>query len=49
MRVLGVLIEGAAHTVNNHIPAERQTDAARLLVELLADRLREHGIADDNH
>jgi hypothetical protein len=37
--VLGTLIEGAAHTVTRHIPAERQADSAEALVELLDERL----------
>jgi hypothetical protein len=40
--VLGVLIEGAAHTVSQNIPAERQDDAAVALMELLAERLKVH-------
>jgi hypothetical protein len=42
--VLGVLIEGAAHTVARHIPAERQVDTAEALVELLGERLKERGL-----
>jgi hypothetical protein len=36
--VLGVLVEGAAHTVTRLISAERQMDTAAMLVE--AERLR---------
>ena len=43
--ILGVLIEGAAHTVGQHIPDERQADAAAALVELLKERLKAHGLA----
>jgi len=43
--VLGVLIEGAAHTVAKHIPAEQQADAAATLMHLLGDRLRARGLA----
>jgi hypothetical protein len=40
--VLGVLIEGAAHTLSQHIPAVRQADASVALMELLAERLKAH-------
>jgi hypothetical protein len=40
--VLGVLIEGAAHTLAQRIPAERQADTAITLVELLEERLKMH-------
>jgi len=40
--VLGVLIEGAVHTLVQHIPPERQIDTAITIVELLAERLRAH-------
>ena len=43
--VLGVLIEGAAHTVAGHIPAEHQPDAAATLVRLLEERLKARGLA----
>jgi hypothetical protein len=33
--VLGVLVEGAVRTLIQHIPAERQAEAAEALVELL--------------
>ncbi len=42
--VLGVLVEGAAHTIAQYFPAERQAETAVMLIELLADRLRERGI-----
>ncbi len=45
--ILGVLIEGAAHTLVRHIPSERQADTASTLVELMEDRLKAHRIADD--
>jgi hypothetical protein len=38
--VLGVLIEGAAHTLTQHVPAERQADTATTLMQLLEDRLK---------
>jgi hypothetical protein len=43
--VLGVLIEGAAYTLTQHIPAERQADTAATLVQLLGERLKAHGLA----
>ncbi len=45
--ILGALIEGAAHTVSQHIPAERQEDTAATLVELLRERLRARGLTGD--
>ena len=42
--VLGVLIEGAAHTIVQHIPAERQADTAATLLHLLGERLSAHGL-----
>jgi hypothetical protein len=42
--VMGVLIEGAAHTLAHHIPAERQADTATTLVQLLEERLKAHRI-----
>jgi len=43
---LGVLIEGAVQTLVQHIPPERQAEAAATLVELLAERLDAHGLTD---
>jgi hypothetical protein len=42
--VLGVLVEGAAHTLTQHIPIERQADTAATLLQLLQERLRAHGL-----
>ena len=42
--VLGVLVEGAAHMVARHIPAERQAATTAELVKLLQDRLKAHGL-----
>jgi hypothetical protein len=42
--VIGVLVEGAVHTVARHVPAERQAEAAEQLGQLLAERLRAHGL-----
>jgi hypothetical protein len=46
--ILGVLIEGAAHTLVRHIPAERQSDTAAMLVQLLEERLEAHGLTGDD-
>jgi len=46
--ILGVLVEGAAHTLARHIPDERQADAAAMLVELLEERLKAHGLLGGN-
>jgi hypothetical protein len=40
----GILIEGAVHSVANHIPPTRQADTAAALMRLLVDRLRVHGL-----
>ena len=45
--VLGVLVEGVAHTLAQHIPPERQADTAAELAQLLTDRLKAHGITPD--
>jgi hypothetical protein len=42
--VLGVLLEGAAHMVAQHIPPERQADTAAEVVQLLQLRLKAHGL-----
>jgi hypothetical protein len=42
--VLGVLIEGAALTIVQHIPAEQQIETAATLVRLLEERLKAHGV-----
>jgi hypothetical protein len=48
--VLGVLVEGAVQTLIQHIPAERQADAAAMLVELLEERFKANGLASgDQH
>jgi hypothetical protein len=39
----GLLIEGAVHTVMQHIPRERQRDTTHDLVRLLIQRLLAHG------
>ena len=45
--VLGVLVEGVAHTLAQHIPPERHADTAAELIQLLTDRLKAHGITPD--
>jgi hypothetical protein len=42
--IMGVLIEGAAHTLARHVPAERRPDTAITLVQLLEARLAAHSI-----
>jgi hypothetical protein len=42
--VLGVLVEGAVHTLAQHIPPERQTETATTLLELLQERLKARGL-----
>jgi hypothetical protein len=46
--VLGVLIEGAVHTLARHIPTERQAETTTMLVQLLEARLKAHGLSSDN-
>jgi hypothetical protein len=46
--VLGVLIEGAAHTLAQHIPTERQAETATTLVQLLEERLKAYGLRSDD-
>jgi hypothetical protein len=46
--VLGVLVEGAVQTLTQHIPPERQAEAAATLVELLRERLEAHGLRSDD-
>jgi hypothetical protein len=46
--ILGVLIEGAAHTLTQHVPAERQADTATTLTQLLEKRLTAHGLRSDD-
>jgi hypothetical protein len=42
--VLGVLVEGAAHTIARYIPPERQVEATEELGQLLDERLKAHGL-----
>ncbi|HEY6439051.1 MAG TPA: hypothetical protein VIY55_03455 [Acetobacteraceae bacterium] len=43
--VIGVLVEGAVHTVARHIPTERQAETTEQLGQLLVDRLKARGLA----
>jgi hypothetical protein len=43
-QVAGVLVEGAVYAVAQHVPPERQTEAAVTLVELLAERFKANGL-----
>jgi hypothetical protein len=42
--ILGVLVEGAVHTLMEHIPAERRADAATTLTQLLEERFKALGL-----
>jgi len=42
--VMGVLVEGAVHTLATRIPSVRQADTAAALSQLLEDRLKEAGL-----
>ena len=41
----GILAEGAAYAISEHIPSERQPDAVSALMDVLKERLRAHGLA----
>ena len=41
----GALAEGVAATIAERIPAERQGEASREIVQVLVDRLRARGVA----
>jgi hypothetical protein len=43
--IAGVLIEGAVHTIAQHIPAERQADTAATVLRLLEERLSAHRLS----
>lgn len=43
--VLGVLVEGAVHTIARHVPAERHAETVAELKQLLAERLKAHGLS----
>jgi hypothetical protein len=42
--IIGVLVEGAVHTLQSRIPGERQIETASGMLKLVADRLRDTGI-----
>jgi hypothetical protein len=46
--IVGVLIEGAVHTIAQHIPTERQGDTAATLLHLLEERLKAHRVVGDD-
>ena len=46
--VLGILIEGAVQTLAQQIPPERQAQAAAELVALVQERLKAHGLSDND-
>jgi 6,7-dimethyl-8-ribityllumazine synthase len=43
--VLGVLVEGAVHTLDKHIPKERRAEATEQFGQLLVERLKARGLA----
>ena len=43
--VLGVLVEGAAHSLGKLIPPERQAEAVSEFKQLLAERLKAHDLS----
>jgi hypothetical protein len=43
--LIGVLLEGAVHTLAKHIPPEPQGETTEQLGRLLVERLRAHGLA----
>ena len=47
--ILGVLIEGAAHTLAQHVPTERQAEnTATTVMQLLEERLKARGLRSDD-
>ena len=42
--VLGILVEGVARALAEHIPRERQAEAVATLKQLLDERLKTYGI-----
>ena len=42
--VLGVLVEGAVHTIAKHVPPGRQAETVNELRQLLTERLKAHGL-----
>ena len=45
--ILGILIEGAVQTLAQHIPPERQAEAAATMLQLLEERLKARGVTPD--
>jgi hypothetical protein len=43
--LIGVLLEGAVHTLAKHIPPERQRQTADQLRRIMVERLKAHGLA----
>jgi 6,7-dimethyl-8-ribityllumazine synthase len=43
--VLGVLVEGAVHVLDKHVPAKRRTEATAQFSRLLIERLKARGLA----
>jgi hypothetical protein len=43
--ILGVLVEGAVHVIARHIPPQRRSETVAELSQLLAERLKAHGLS----
>jgi hypothetical protein len=43
--LIGVLLEGAVHTLATHIPPQRQRETTERLGRILVERLKAHGLA----
>ncbi len=43
--LIGVLLEGAVHTLAQHIPPERQRETTEQVSRLLVERFKAHGLA----
>ena len=43
--LIGVLLEGAVHTLATHIPPQRQRETTEQLGRILVERLKAHGLA----
>jgi hypothetical protein len=43
--LIGVLLEGAVHTLATHIPPERQRETTEQLGRILVERLKVYGLA----
>ena len=42
--ILGVLVEGAVHVLDKHVPPERRAEATQEFGRLLVERLKARGI-----